>query len=196
MKRPLSLLTVVLIAGCAPVPKDRPNLAYYFPTQVGDSWVYDVDGHEVGYTVRKVEEKDGGEVVTVSMVGIGGAFTPDTTNTFLVSPNGLFTLTTGYSQFDPPLCGLKLPHVDGAKWEETDPRPALDWLKYKRSSHGPEKVTVPAGTFQAIRVEVESAQREGPPLRVTIWYAPGVGEIKRVQAGSTTVMKSFTSGKG
>src|SRR5262249_13069462 len=113
MKRPLSVLAVVLLAGCAPVLKDRPNLAYYFPTQVGDSWVYDVDGHEVPYTVREVEEKDGAKLVTAPRVWDDGTFGPTTTDKLLVSPKGVFHVALGQARLDPPVCALKLPHVDG-----------------------------------------------------------------------------------
>ncbi len=45
---------------------------------------------------------------------------------------------------------------------------------------GIEKVTVPAGTFQAYRIDA----RHGPDIRTTSWYAPEVGFFVKVQSSS------------
>jgi hypothetical protein len=61
----------------------------------------------------------------------------------------------------------------------------------KRTVYGPDEITVPAGKFKALRVVWE--QRGGTMIS---WYAPGVGEIKRVEKrGDTEIvhrtLKSF-----
>jgi hypothetical protein len=56
----------------------------------------------------------------------------------------------------------------GDSWEVSDGG--------KRTVHGPEEVEVPAGKFKALRVVRE---HEGGTL--TSRYAPGVGEVKRVE---------------
>lgn len=195
MKYSIAVLVLTVIVGCRQDAPYRSNRAFYFPTAVGDTWIYDGNGVEDAYTVRKVEEKDEGKVVSVSRVLKGGADDLSPPARYLVAPNGVFSLLVASSDVDPLGCILRLPHVDGGKWEQTDSRLGLTWRKASRTAYGPEQVTVPAGTFEAIRVEVESGQREGPPMRVTIWYAAGVGEIKRVQSSIMVVMKSFSSGK-
>ena len=79
-------------------------------------------------------------------------------------------------------CGLKA----GESW---------DTPSGKRTASGPEEVKVPAGTFQALRV-VWEGDGEG----LTSWYAPGVGEVKRVMKRNgkeavTRSLYSFSPGK-
>jgi hypothetical protein len=61
-----------------------------------------------------------------------------------------------------------------------------------------EEVTVPAGTYSAIRVDVE-IKYETETMWMTFWYAPGVGSVKFEGASGdfkqTTVLKSFTPAK-
>ncbi|HUA35297.1 MAG TPA: hypothetical protein VMA09_16935 [Candidatus Binataceae bacterium] len=45
---------------------------------------------------------------------------------------------------------------------------------------GIEQVTVPAGTFQAYRIDA----RHGPDIRTTSWYVPEVGFFVKVQSSS------------
>ncbi len=68
-------------------------------------------------------------------------------------------------------------------------------LTYEFHAVGPEEVTVPAGTFQAMRVDV-SADATGPIMTVyydgTMWLVPVLGRVK--QTGETRV--SDPSGEG
>ena len=64
--------------------------------------------------------------------------------------------------------------------------------------YGPERVEVPAGRFEAIRVEVEWPFGGGTMRRVT-WYAPGVGPVRRTLQASgaemVEVLKAFQPGR-
>jgi hypothetical protein len=75
-------------------------------------------------------------------------------------------------------CLLELPHKDGQKWDSGI-----------LTAYGPEKCTVPAGTFNCIRVR--------SILRDYELYAPGIGMVEEYQnvAGVHVVLKSFTPGK-
>ncbi|MBN8748170.1 MAG: M81 family metallopeptidase [Variovorax sp.] len=76
-----------------------------------------------------------------------------------------------------------------------------DWAAFEAGAgyppyrRGPEVVEVPAGKFTAVKVTV--TVREFDQI---IWYAPGVGEVKRTvkKNGVEAVMrslKSFADGK-
>jgi hypothetical protein len=84
---------------------------------------------------------------------------------------------------------------DGWEYEETSNKVTA---KFFFSVHGPERVIVPAGTFQARRVE-ERCELNAPQLVVassaTAWYSPGLGMVRWTDGRSTTVLKSFSRGK-
>ncbi|MBN9523902.1 hypothetical protein J0H58_36230 [bacterium] len=62
-----------------------------------------------------------------------------------------------------------------------------------------ERVTVPGGVFTAVPVTV--APRGGDPMHLVIqyegrvWYAPGVGMVRRTVGSDEVVLKSFTPGR-
>ena len=182
MSRTLTSLAFAILAGtvvAAPVPK-RADPVLYFPTAVGARWVYDRGDREETVEVSAVEREDG-EVV-VSRTGTDGA-------------------ASGYSKTFVGPTGLRQDQYGGRTSTvvvlRTDLKPGESWEtpEGKRTVHGPERVEVPAGKFEALRVEWE---QDGS--RMVSWYAPGVGEVKRVErsGGEETVfrvLKSFKPGK-
>jgi hypothetical protein len=61
-----------------------------------------------------------------------------------------------------------------------------------------ERVKVPVGTFETVRVDSEvlkPRQGFGFPIQMTEWYAPGVGVVQRTAYRGLWVLKSFTPGK-
>ena len=168
---PLVLVPALLPA--APVPPGAGKPVYYFPTQVGTKWVYDAK-HEAdvcGKIVTASEEKDGRFLVTVKATNVD--FVDDETVSiaqYSVSKDGVFVVADflenkeNEKRYDPPHCLLKLPHKDGNSWENK---------LYNKTVYVAKKVEtvkVPAGTFEAIRVEVDAD--------LVTWYAPGVGIVK------------------
>jgi hypothetical protein len=155
----LGLLCAAAIA--APVPRGAGTGVPYFPTAVGAKWVYErVDGTEEVVTVTAVE-RDGDTLVVSRQSADGGQYTK-----MIVSASGL-------RQGKDRAGGewgwlLKLGHDPSESWEV----PAGG----RRTVYAPEEVEVPAGRFKALRVVW---QRDGGTL--TSWYAPGVGEVKRVE---------------
>src|SRR5262249_24704963 len=106
-----------------------------------------------------------------------------------LSEKGLYMAILGV---DGPLSALrfalKVPHKDGQSWE-------VDEIEETLTAHGPEEVKVPAGTYQAIRVEHrKKGDPKSEPLR-TFWYAPRVGNVKVVKGDFIITMKSFTPAK-
>lgn len=181
LARVLLAAGVVVLGGpavAAPVPKAVKGNPLYFPTTVGAKWVYETpDGQLESATVSAVE-KDGDDLI-VSREGVDGTRTAYTK--MVVSAEGLRQereLTGGKVGWV-----LKAALKDGESWDMPEGG--------RRTVHGPEAVEVPAGKFQALRVEWEQRGRT-----LTSWYAPGVGEVKRVETRGQTetasrVLKSF-----
>ncbi|QEL19253.1 hypothetical protein [Limnoglobus roseus] len=180
---------VVLLAACpvhaAPIPKGG-DAKLYSPTTVGAKWVYDRgDNGDEAFEVSTVEKKDGEWVVSRQRSdGAAIAYL-----SVAVSAAGL-TQPRPTSGECGPTCLLKPTAKAGDSW---------DVPGGKRTLVGTEKVTVGAGTYTALVVSwVASADG----ARIVQWYAPGVGEVKKVMTaadGTETVMrslKSFTPGPG
>lgn len=174
-------------APAAPVPAHlRPaELPFYYPTRVGTRWAYQEGTERWSVSIFRVTEKDGTKVLSRMGVGRGCG-----------SPLGKMVVTQGKvteagpDARVPSRTLLVLPLRVGATWE------AQGWAATVR---GVEKVTVPAGTYDAIRVE-EVSRSPGRVVTVTSWYARGVGLVKRVRKTadgeeSVRVLKSFQPGR-
>lgn len=201
-----------LLFAAAPVPKDEKPV-YYAATKVGDRREYrDADGRNIQtIVVLKVEKaKEGGLLVTEGRSSLTSPLKPQLV--LLVNEEEVavkevpkfpalgpepFAVRTAYS---PPNVFVKPKAKRGDRWEwnlqvPTDkPRPPqLPKPTHRYTAAGFEKVTVPAGTFEAVKVEGEEVG-----TRTTSWYAPGVGLVKRVTAlrdGDTIcVLHAFTPG--
>ena len=175
------------------MPREKPTL--YFPTTVGTKWVYEfnrADGEkkwpdetEVLFAVE--EGKDGAKVATIHRT------LPDRTYPFQkweVSEQGLCCIEKLVGPpLRSPLCFLKLPQREGQSWDLGDLRDV------KLTAYGPERVKVPAGEFNAIRVEHWSTQYEGVRPNQICWYAVDVGLVKLESGDIVVTLKSFTRGK-
>lgn len=212
--RPLALAVTVTVAGvlglaAAPVPSEADKAVAYFPTRVGAKWVYREEQANNGRTdtrvitrhVTAVERKGGAAVVSVGEVlSEEGQEVVVPWETVTVSGDGLFRSHTYGMDFDPPYCMLKAPHKPGNRWAgETTLRDArlgltLSSDRYTSEAHGPERLRVEAGTFQAVRVETETT-RDGKSSKGTVWYSPGVGVVKLASGAVLWELQSFTPGK-
>ena len=177
----LLLATLVLLA---PVPKDKGG--FYYPTRAGAICEFDCGEEKThNQTVTRVEPADrGGFVVTMQVDG------REDPQRVLVTDKGLVTLAMGGKRLEPPACFLKLPAVPGETWEAQ-----VRDLTFKYTTVGPERVEVPAGKFDAIRVDM-THEVAGRQVKVSYWYALGVGPVKVVVDGRTAMsLKKFTAGK-
>lgn len=180
----LALLAgTALSAPAAPVPKDAGKTPLYFPTTVGTKWVYeDPRGEDEEVEVYEVEKDGDSVVVGRRRVGETIPYTK-----MVVSADGLRQNRPNADGEEAEVWVLKTKLKAGESWKVADGG--------KRTVHGPEEVKVPAGKYQALKVVWESDNETR-----TSWYAPGVGEVKRVlkRGDQETVyrtLKSFTEGK-
>jgi hypothetical protein len=174
MNRFLLIAPFVIVCGAlpaAPVPRDAGKPPLFFPTRVGTKLDYDEIGGD-GYvqTITESTEKNGRYVITVRTLGLGWKDDPTHDARYEVSTDGVFRLAVGetsaFAGSDPPDCWLKLPHREGDKWGLN----AKDRLP-PHVAGKVETVKVPAGTFEAIRVDRGK--------NYTYWFARGVGIVKR-----------------
>lgn len=218
MSRPLTAslagVAVFGLASAAPVPKDgEPPL--YFPTEVGTKWVmrfhYSAKVHDDHTYTAAVEEKDGAKLVTVSVAYTGreAVVRPgreeESEAKAVERPDGRYRVSAGgvfrVADYDfekkelvdlkEPKCVLRLPAKPG------DSEKGKDGLYKWTSTVGkPERIKVPAGTFDAVRIDLESTQNEGPLPHRTGWYAPGIGLVKSMVGKEVGVeLISFTPAK-
>lgn len=181
------LLTAVAAAvACpvvaAPIPDEAKAPGLYFPTRVGAKWVYDRAVGVPETAVVSGVEWVGRELV-VSRAGADG--TQTTYTKMVVTPAGLRQDHDVLSGLPGAVWLLKTQFRSGDSW----PVPA-EAGGGKRTAFGPELVAVPAGRYLAAKVVTE---RDGG-VRLTSWYAPGVGEVKRVERlpdGTETVVRSL-----
>jgi hypothetical protein len=179
-------LTLTILAAlavpAAPAPRPKP---LYVATQVGTRLVYeDGDGKEEAWVVARVEQKGGATVVTLDRVDQGKEQCPR--DVLEASPQWLSRVGPAPELLKTPVRWLKLPFKPGERWK------VYEW--HNARSVGEEEVTVGAGTFKALRVEVTIEDNEA--ARYDFWYAPGVGEVKRVAGGKVQrTLKSFTPAK-
>jgi hypothetical protein len=188
------VVVVLSVAPAAPVPKGAEK-PLYFPTKVGAKWVYEWrygkenESSEVVEIVTAVESgKGGAKVVTVGRVPAKGKAYP--TRKFEVSDRGLFQTENLIGRsLRRPCCSLKLPHTPGQTWDVFSD----SGVNIRHTAHGPERVKVPAGEFECIRIEYRDERSPDP--NQTRWYAPGVGEVKADMYDQLITLKSFTPGK-
>jgi hypothetical protein len=196
------LLIAASLALAAPERKAADGPPPYLPTAVGATAVYRTTAGkltmETTDTVKEVARTAAGGVrVTVERTS-GSGFRPAEEQTD-VTAAGLTRVRSGGRATDPPMPVLKVPAKAGDAWEweakTADGRPPH---KVKVKVVGEEEVEVPAGTFRAVRVEVEE-EEWGRTTRSEAWYAPKVGLVKRVFHRETLeqvqVLQSFTPGK-
>lgn len=175
----LALATAAAAGG-----QEKGKAPDYYPLAKGTKWVYReiINGKEVGdrpFYVWKVTVKGGKTTATVNnSVGIDHG-----TATIIADEKGVY-----HETLDGVLPLLKYPVKMGDKWAvrfKAVPPQAADRIFTTRVA-GEIEVTVPAGKFTAVEVrtvEVRVWASEGTTLKrikESVWYAPGVGIVKRV----------------
>jgi hypothetical protein len=183
----LPAVALVLLAGPAvPAPKLKDREPQYLhPTKVGARKVY-LDGDvEKTFVVTRSEAKDGMVVVTLCEIVDGKEVEAQTIH---VSEKGLFRASIGTNKLAEPQCLVKLPLTKDEEWTFDLGPTYRDSGTLKFVSR--EKVEVPAGTFDAIRIEQTSKTGTA-----TFWFAENAGLVKSIYLGQERVLKSLSTGK-
>jgi hypothetical protein len=157
----MARLLIAVAVGLAPVAAEAPAVPVapppravlpYFPTTVGAKWVRVVKGKVAKATERvevvtAVERVTTGTVVSVGLLDADGK--TYRAGKYALSDQGLNWVESLTGPLPVPWCLLKLPHRPGQTWG-VGGAPGLDT---SLTAHGPERVEVPAGAFDCVRVE-------------------------------------------
>jgi hypothetical protein len=165
-------LLLILGAGAAQGGADAKATdtlnARLFPMKVGDQWLYAFGDKEVTFEVLRTEKSGG---ITVYIVRRTFEKT-QVDYRLAVEESGVYIHQEGKKVFSPPLRQFAfIPRTgDVWKWRGT----AGGKRVARRFEHlGVDKVTVPAGTYSAIRVH----EKEDNGDHATFWLAEGVGVV-------------------
>ncbi|MHB2015643.1 MAG: TapB family protein [Candidatus Xenobia bacterium] len=149
----------------------------YYPLTVGSAWFYrteddhieavSVDGETAGRITVGLVHGDKLQVTKQMRIENGRVLLCNTT-THLEDVKA--KLSDAHRDYRPPMVLMEQHPKPGDKWQQNrfgTPAPC--------TVHGTETVTVPCGTFQAMRIDIVA---DSAPM--TEWYAPGVGLVKWV----------------
>jgi len=192
-------LAIVSLAA-APLPKAADKVAPFVMTKEGDTRVLEIRDNgstsELTEVVSKAERKGDSVRATISRQLNGRALTDAT---FEASPKGVFLVASAGKDLADPWPVVRLPAKEGDTWTWNEGEPGVAPAKHTRTIAKWEEVEVPAGKFQALRIETKLDSPGTPTRTGTYWLTPGVGVIKSVSNSSrgehTTVLKSFTPEK-
>jgi hypothetical protein len=190
----------IALTGCyrsVEPPPDAGNpdeTTLYYPTHVGDRLVYEkrLAGEVTEYAkvVTSAEPMEAGFRITLERVPAREDGLIDTVE---VTAAGVFIrprLPAGAGAV--PV--IKDPAVVGDSWSE----PGDLNIKVTVGRVG-EEVTVPAGTFQTVRLDWTMRLKSGRTDTISTWYARGVGMVKRYMHGQKVedveVLKAFEPGQ-
>jgi len=223
------LLAAVVLAGAAATAANAQS-APAPAMKVGDRWVYDVKS---GIGMQTITYQETREVTAVSgrafKVKVTGKAADGADFTHVEDYSGPGMLRSGtlclteVRRFPTPLQRVAFPIAPGqrsSKWVDVvaDPGGTKGQINYGFRTRGWEKVTAPAGAFDAIRVDALMTLDDSTPFRnatncnFTYWYSPMVrGTVRErrsaqyMEIGHTHVMTpvlqasyelaSFTPGK-
>ena len=188
-------LGLFLIGGCA-TPGGTPGPAAPAPTyQVGDRWVYRVqDGFRTKITWEETHEITmvSAKGMTVRVTAKGPSIDEERTETWsapgVVLTGAVFDNET--RRFEPPLVRYQFPLTGGERWSQSLRDPTRDTRPYggverNVSVGGYERITTPAGVFDAVRLRVfmrlddETFWRFPTECAYILWYAPAIGMTVR-----------------
>jgi hypothetical protein len=203
--RTMNAALVFLLASCAappigPVPPsvELPQLA------VGRSWTYQVrDGYNHGLirTLRYTVASNSDDTVTLRVDDTQAGVATRATETARVEPLQIVTPRSLFvTSYTPSYPAYEFPLEVGRKWKrpyvitQQGGKP-VNAQVYGRVA-GWEHVIVPAGEFDALRIERDSYLddeefwRWGTRAYQTDWYAPAVGRFVRHEEKSAYYEKS------
>lgn len=176
-----------------------------FPLADGHTWTYEVEGEvDQPDVVKRVSGREKiGDVECFVLEDKG--YPGDLQKMFLRSLPGELRVEKLRREMESPFSWLKLPLEKGKQWSATLRRPGGDdGAELKFTVAGAEEVKVPAGTYQATRVDVVGSEdKKSARLELSFWLAPDIGEVRRtfkltqrgkVELDRRLVLKRFEPG--
>ena len=192
----LLLMSLALLAVMAQKSQEPPP--DYFPLRVGDWWKYrstTADGKQSEFTLKVLSADKQGDGTNLYLVETLTTFQP--INDWYSKPGGQVLMhRIAYpknealkADYQPVKLYLKNPLSVGSAWEWKGK--GMMGVEIEESSRvtGAEAVEVPAGKFQAMKVETKVIQG-GTPVTKTYWFANWVGLVKSMT--DTGSVKSTT----
>lgn len=188
------------VAEIAPPP--RPSVTYYYPVTVGTKWVYqtrmfDTPDEDRTLVVTAVKGTGVEKVVTVERIGRNGK--KSDWEKVRVSDGQVYRLEDQGTE-DRVLLVVE-PDRFYANPERAIAASSMSgraqWMSGQWMS-GSWRLSLPAGDFTAIKVEVSAGGTLGDLVvhyTEQSWYARDVGLVKRVVGPTEIRLKSFTPGK-
>jgi hypothetical protein len=188
------VISLLVVAAAAQKPKEPPP--DYFPLRVGDSWKYRTtgsDGKQSEFTLKVLSTEKQGDGTDHFLVETFSGFQP--IHDWYSKPAGwVLVHRVAYpknealkAEYQPTKRYLKNPLSVGASWEWKGKGMMGVEIDESNRVTASELVEVPAGRFQAMKVETTVIQG-GTPVTKTYWYANWVGLVK-----STIESPSFKS---
>jgi hypothetical protein len=185
-----------MLSGCASMGGDSGPTAAAPVYRVGDRWVY--SGKD-GYRLAPVTWEETHEVISVDAQGIAIRVTQkgpaiETSRIERLSAPGLVVQGALFDsetrRFMTPLTRYRFPLMPGARWDQfvdnVDEATGKDGqINNYMTVSGWEKVTVPAGPFDAIvlrnfsHLDDETVFRYATALNYQIWWSPAAGATVR-----------------
>ncbi len=176
-----------------------------FPLADGHTWNYGVEGEpDQADVVKRVSGREKiGDVECFVLEDKG--FPGDLQKMFLRALPGELRVEKLRRELQTPFSWLKLPLEQGKKWSATLRKPGGgDEAFLEFTVAGAEEVKVPAGAYQAMRVDVVGHEdKKLARLELSFWLAPDVGEVRRtikviergkVELDRRLVLKRFEPG--
>ena len=192
-----ALIAAIVVGSTAPAGAADPQSAPQPTLKVGDRWVYNVTS---GVGLTKTTYQETREVTSVDASGIKVKVTGKTADgkdftrvDELASPGevryGAPCIDEAY-RFQTPLQRVTFPIVPGqrsSKWVDvvSEPGGKKGQFNYYFNTHNWDKQTVPAGSFDTIRIDVlmmlddATAFRVGTTCNFIYWYSPAVRNTVR-----------------
>lgn len=192
----LLLLSLAFLAVAGQKPQQPPP--DYFPLRVGDWWKYrstTADAKQSEFTIKVLSDEKQGDGTSLYLVETLTTFQP--IHDWYSKPSGWVLMhRIAYpknealkAEYQPVKQYLKNPLSANSSWEWKGK--GMMGVDIEESSRvtGSEAVEVPAGKFQAMKVETKVIQG-GTPVTKTYWFANWVGLVKSMT--DTGSVKSTT----
>ncbi len=172
-------VTVFSVLGGIVFGNDSGDAGVYFPVKPGNYWIYKLSMPGSSRVIQqkvKVDEPENGKSKIIVYDPNGN---PEVFVSYELNQQGLFKFSEmsawGFNEYHPLWPVLKNNMVVGTNWnwESEDHK-----MKEEVKVVGIEKVTVPAGTYQALLVQYSGINLNGVAYVDKTWWVKNMGYVK------------------